>query len=510
MGMEYPSMTHIGAEILPEFDGPYDVIEVDYDPGDFGQDECGVAAISLTEPSTALPHMIYGGLYEVQHRGQQSAGIAVADSSGRIHEIRNPGLVPQALPTSDLYRLPTSRYGTGHVRYGTVPGLADDYETAQRAAMPAVSETAAGTVIALSLNGNITNSDELGAKFRVDPDTCVTDGFLVTDCIAAAHTRGAELSDTVAEVLQHAEGAFSITVIGEDQLIGIRDPYGFRPLMYGTFEDDLRGSAFSSESHAFDAMGAAFRREVQRGEMVVCRDGDQVESSFPFGKRPDKLCAMELVYLYGPHGELKGRSVYMVRREMGKILADEEPVDADIVIGVPHSGIPAGEGFAARSGISYTQGVLSNRYSGRTFITPDDSPDQAVRQNAVSKKLTVIMPVVHGRRVVIVDDSIVRGNTTKRLVKALDRKGAAEIHVRSSSPRIKHPCYYGIAMPTPEELLANRFKMKGILKYLEKATSVGYLSIEGLGEATNATGKLCLACMDGNYPTPVPYPELRN
>lgn len=490
-----------GFEALPVQDESWIEIEVPYD--DIGQDNCGTAAVALTEQSELIKDMLYNGIYRVQHRGQEAAGIAVIDSDGRIQEVRGVGLVPQALPQAELQALPPGRFAVAHTRYGTIPGLPSDDETALQAAMPAVFETNIGSEIALGLNGNITNPGQLGEKFGVDPDEHITDGFVLAACIAAARRDNTALWETTAEVLEQAEGAYAITLAGEDQVIGMRDPYGFRPLMLGSFGGDVEGFGLISESHAFEPMGAEFRRELARGEMIVCNSDGKLESKFPFSKRPDSLCAMELIYLYGPQGELKGRNVYMVRKELGKMLAEQSPVDADVVIGVPDSGIPASIGYAHRLGLPRVEGVLRDKYAGsRNFITPG----QQAREGGIQKKLIVVPPEVYGRRVVVVDDSIVRGTTTKSLIEALRRRGAKEVHLRSSAPKIKYPCFYGMDFPTEEELVANRYDTnEAIAEYLN-ADSVAFLSIEGLHAGTNAAGKLCLACMNSNYPTRVPYP----
>jgi amidophosphoribosyltransferase len=462
-------------------------------------EECGVVGIVRSSEDSSIAQMVAAGLQTLQHRGQESAGVAVWRDGEVPMIIKDLGLVTEVLGGNNLHGLPAGQLAIGHVRYGTVAVTDDEQKFA--AAQPTEETAEDGHKVLLAHNGDFVNVDDVCNLFGVNPTEQITDSYAITACIAVERANTKTLAQAVVNVLKHVEGAFSLTIMSEGQLIAVRDPHGFRPLMLGTYPDN-DGYAFASESHTLESMGAEYRREVARGEMIVCDQEGYLESTFPFDKKPSRLCAFEYVYFSAPHGRIEGRSVHMTRKNMGEQLAREQPVEADVIIGVPDSGIPASEGFSQVSNIPRVTALIKNRYlSKRTFITPG----QEARTQAVKKKFDVIGPEVYGRRVVLVDDSIVHGTTMQNLVKAMRNSGATEVHLRLSSAPYKWPCFYGMNTGDPLKLIANTNPTNDELRAYFNADSVGYLSVAGLRmAAADAAGKLCTACMDGNYPTEIP------
>lgn len=461
-------------------------------PGEKGpQDACGV--FGVWAPGEEVAKLAYYGLYALQHRGQEAAGIAV--SNGRqILVYKDMGLVAQVFDESSLSSL-KGEIAVGHCRYSTTGG--STWENAQ----PTLGATAAGTV-ALAHNGNLINSHELrdlvaerygeeagGELARGN----TTDTALVTALLAGDpdHT----LEATALEVLPQLKGAFSLAFMDENTLYGARDPRGIRPLVLGRLD---RGWVVASETAALDIVGAALVREVEPGELVVI-DENGLRST-RFAPAQPTGCVFEYVYLARPDTTISGRVVHTARVEMGRRLAREHPVDADLVIPVPESGTPAAVGYAAESGIRYGQGLVKNAYVGRTFI----QPSQTIRQLGIRLKLNPLREVIRGQRLVVVDDSIVRGNTQRALIRMLREAGAAEVHVRISSAPVTWPCFYGIDFATRAELIATGLGVEEVRASIG-ADSLGYISLDSMVEATaQPRSALCLACFTGEYPVPLP------
>ncbi len=461
-------------------------------PGEKGpQDACGVFGVYA--PGEEVAKLTYFGLYALQHRGQESAGIATSNGE-QLLVYKDMGLVSQVFDESALSGL-QGHLAIGHTRYSTTG--ASTWENAQ----PTLGPTAGGTV-ALGHNGNLTNTAELvdlvaerhGARRRGElARGNTTDTALITALLAgdADHT----LEDTAREVLPRLRGAFCLVFIDEHALYAARDPHGVRPLVLGRLE---RGWVVASETAALDIVGAAFVREVEPGELIVI-DADGLRSS-RFADPTPTGCVFEYVYLARPDTSIAGRSVNAARVAMGRTLAQEHPVEADLVIPVPESGTPAAVGYAAESGIRFAQGLTKNAYVGRTFI----QPSQTLRQLGIRLKLNPLREVIRGQRLIVVDDSIVRGNTQRALVRMLREAGAAEVHVRISAPPVTWPCFYGIDFATRSELIANGLDAAAIGRSLG-ADSLGYLSLDGMVAATEQpAANLCTACFTGRYPIPLP------
>ena len=455
--------------------------------GDRFRDSCGVFGIFA--PGRDVARLTYFGLYALQHRGQESAGIAVSDG-GQVTVIKDVGLVSQVFNEQMLTSL-SGQHAIGHVRYSTTG--ASHWRNSQ----PLVRHRNGG-VIALGHNGNLVNTDALreelmaqGVKFAGGSDTEVITALI-------AHESDGDLMGAVRTAVSKIRGAFSATVLSGDAVAGFRDPYGVRPLCLGDLEGD---PVIASETAALDIIGARFVREIQPGEIVMV-DGEhglRSERVALPGARP-ALCIFEFIYFARPDSVIAGRTLHVVRQEMGRHLALEAPVEADLVVPVPDTGIPAAIGYSAASGIPYTEGLIKNRYVYRTFI----QPDQEMRQRGIRMKLNPLADVIRGKRLVVVDDSIVRGNTTGQLVQMLFAAGAKEVHLRISSPPIKWPCFYGIDMATRAELIAASKSVEEIRAHVG-ATSLHYLTLEGLQESTGLPrDRFCRACFDGDYPIPVP------
>jgi amidophosphoribosyltransferase len=445
---------------------------------------CGVFGIRA--PDRDVARLTSFALHALQHRGQESAGIAVSDR-GRLTVLRELGLVTQAFTEERLHGL-RGGLAIGHTRYSTTGS--SHWQNAQ----PLLQHGRAHTV-ALGHNGNLVNAGELreeleaaGVRLASTSDTELIAALIGSDA--------APLEDAVAAAMTRLEGAFSVTALAEGKLLAFRDPHGFRPLCLGRLGDDW---VVASETCALDLLGARFEREVEPGELVVI-DEDGLRSVQAVAPADEgALCIFEFFYLARPDSRLEDVEVHGARVRMGERLAAEAPVDADLVLPIPDSGTPAAIGFARASGIPFSEGLIKNRYVGRTFI----QPDQGLRQQGVRLKFNPLDELA-GKRVVVVDDSIVRGNTTQQLVAMLFDTGATEVHVRISSPPIVGPCFYGIDFADESELIAAGRTVEEIRRHIG-ATSLAYLSLEGLQEATlRPTSSLCRACLTGEYPTRIP------
>ena len=444
------------------------------------RDHCGVFGI-YGHPEAA--NLTYLGLYALQHRGQESAGIASTDGS-RLHFHRGMGLVADAFTEEELKTLP-GEAAIGHVRYSTAG------ETHIKNAQPFIVEYSLGS-IAVAHNGNLTNAgvikDELeayGSIFQSDMDTEVIVHLIASD-------RRSSFLDRLVYALGRVKGAYSLLFLREKEMVAARDPNGFRPLLLGRLKDAW---VVASESCAFDLIEAKYVREIEPGEMVVINERG-LSSLRPFEKSLPTPCIFEFIYFARPDSFIFGANVYQTRKNMGRNLAREHPVDADVVIPVPDSGVPAAVGYAEESGIPFEKGLVRNHYVGRTFIEPKES----IRHFGVKIKLNPIREIIEGKRVVVVDDSIVRGTTSRKIIKMVRNAGAREIHVRISSPPTVAPCFYGIDTPTKEELIASAHTVEEINSFLTSDT-LGYLSIEGLHKAVaDAGGSFCVACFTNEYP----------
>jgi amidophosphoribosyltransferase len=477
---------------VPPVDGQHDPAPDDIPLEQGPKDACGV--FGVWAPDEDVAKLSYYGLYALQHRGQEAAGIAVSDGTN-ITVFKNLGLVSQVFDEAMLATL-TGDLAIGHTRYSTTGSCT--WENAQPSFK---SMEGRGSGIALGHNGNLTNTYEL-ASFamslldgrRVDDGMgATTDSDLVTTLLAA--DPDISIEEAAVRVLPHLQGAFSFVFMDEHTLYAARDRHGVRPLVLGRLD---RGWVVASETAALDIVGARFVRDVDPGEILAIDQGG-VRSS-RFAEAEPRGCLFEYVYLARPDTAIAGRSVHETRVEVGRQLAREAPVEADLVIPVPESGGPAAIGYAEASGIPYGEGLVKNRYVGRTFI----QPSQTIRQLGIRLKLNPLRDVLRGKRIVVVDDSIVRGNTQRALVRMLRESGAAEVHIRISSPPVKWPCFYGIDFATRAELIASGLAVEEIRAQIG-ADTLAYVSLEGLVKATTIDGsKFCRACFDGNYPIPIP------
>ncbi|SDS99236.1 amidophosphoribosyltransferase [Nocardioides scoriae] len=471
----------------------------DLDPQDRGpQDACGV--FGVWAPGEDVAKLTYFGLYALQHRGQESAGIAVSNSR-QILVYKDMGLVSQVFDESTLEAL-KGHLAVGHSRYSTTG--ASTWHNAQ----PTFRPTEDGS-IALAHNGNLTNTRELQQLVSELPgdrgeleigsrrlETSTNDTSLVTALLA--HHPDTSLEERAAELLPKLKGAYSFVWMDEGTLYAARDPQGIRPLVLGRLE---RGWVVASETAALDIVGASYIREIEPGEMVAV--DEQGLRTRRFAEAAPKGCLFEFVYLARPDTLISGQRIHSVRVEIGRRLARDFPTDADLVIPVPESGTPAAIGYAEESGIPYGTGLVKNSYVGRTFI----QPSQTIRQLGIRLKLNPLRDVIEGKRLVVVDDSIVRGNTQRALVRMLREAGAREVHVRIASPPVKWPCFYGIDFATRAELIANGLSSDEICSSIG-ADSLGYIALDQLIEATTVPADdLCRACFDGVYPVKLPEPE---
>ena len=446
------------------------------------KEECGL--LGVWTPGEEVARLIYFGLFAQQHRGQESAGMAVSDGE-HLLVFKELGLVSQVFTEATLATL-QGELGIGHVRYSTTGSTT--WENAQPA-----FKTDGHRSLALGHNGNLVNTLEL-AERTGRGGGATTDSDLVATLLA--RHRGDGLGDALLEILPTLEGAFSLVLMDERSLFAARDPHGLRPLSIGRLPN---GFVVASETCALDIVGAVFVRDVEPGELV--RIDDRGLETMRFAESTaSALCVFEYVYLARADSRLRGRTVYEVRRELGRLLAAEAPADADLVIPVPDTGHSAAQGYAEASGVPYGEGLMKNRYVGRTFI----QPSQALRERGVKLKLNPVPDAIRGKRLVVIDDSIVRGTTTRQLVQALREAGAAELHARITCPPIRWPCFYGIDMSTRAELIASDLAVEEIRRYVG-ADSLGYLSLEGMIAATGQPkDSLCRACFDGEYPIPIP------
>lgn len=452
-------------------------------------ESCGV--VGVYAPGQNVAQIAFYGLFALQHRGQESAGIATATGK-RIYNHTAMGLVSQAFRESDLDRL-EGHIAIGHTRYSTTGS------THIQNAQPILARSASGEAeseLALAHNGNVINAQDLrrelsewGCPFVATSDTEVIAQLL-------ANAPGADWPEKIGYMMRRLQGAYSLTVLTKDSLMGIRDPRGVRPLCIGKLNG---GWVIASESCALDHLGAQYLREVEPGETVII--DERGLTSIPYrGELPNPApCVFEYIYFARPDSLLSGKLTYLTRQTMGRQLAKEHPVDADMVIGIPDSATAAAVGYAQESGIPYSEGLVKNRYVGRTFI----EPDQRFRELGVRMKFNPLPEVIRGKRVIIVDDSIVRGTTTPQVVSMIRKAGATEIHMRVCAPPIRFPCHFGVDMATTRELLAANMNEEEIRVFIG-ADTLGYLSIDGLLSSVGGSeSTFCAACFTGKYPIPV-------
>lgn len=457
------------------------------EPIDKPQESCGV--VGIYAPTEEVSKLTYYALFALQHRGQESAGIAVSEGEN-ILVYKEMGLVAQVFDEHTLNVL-TGKLAIGHVRYSTTGS--SRWENAQP-----IHRGSGGLEVALAHNGNLVNTLDLLAHIDLSdgrplPGSATTDSDLIVELIVRSGKPTVE--EGILDTLPKLKGAFSLVMMDEKRIFGVRDPHGLRPLVLGRLAD---GYALASETCALDTIGATFLREIEPGEMVVIDDSGV--TSHRYAPATPNLCVFEFVYFARPDSNLFGKNVQKTRFAMGRRLAEEAPVEADLVMPVPDSGRGAAAGFAAASGIPYTDGFVKNSYVGRTFI----QPSQTIRKQGIATKLNPIKEIIEGKRLVVVDDSIVRGNTTRQIVRMLRNAGANQVHVRISSPPIHDPCFYGIDTANKDELIAASKTVEEIRQHIE-ADSLAYLSEEGMLAATEVESeKFCTACFSSQYPIPVP------
>ena len=458
-------------------------------------EECGVFGVMSTKREN-VAGIAYYGLYALQHRGQESCGIVVNDD-GLFSSHKDLGLVSEVFHSEVLSRFPKGTMAVGHVRYGTTGG------TNRTNCQPIEVNHQKGRM-ALAHNGNLSNAAKLrnelelsGAIFHTTSDT-ETIAYIVT----RERLKLPSIEDALSSAMNILEGAYSLVLMSPQKLICARDPYGFRPLCYGKTQDGMY--VIASESCALKAVGAEFIRDVEPGEIIVFSKNGIVSRKEHCDSKKKKLCIFEYIYFARPDSEIDGVSVHLSRIEAGKILAREHPADADVVVGVPDSGLDAALGFSRQSGIPYGIGLIKNKYIGRTFI----SPGQSTRLDQVKIKLSAVEESVKGKKVVLIDDSIVRGTTCGRIVNLLREAGAEEIHMRISSPPFLNPCYYGTDIDTRENLIACNHSVEDIAKIIG-ADTLGYLPVSQLSLLTGNCD-YCSACFNGDYPTEIPTDICKN
>ncbi len=472
-------------------DLPSHPFDIDAD-SDKLREECGVfGVVGVTEAS----NFIALGLHALQHRGQEAGGIVTYDETSGFNQARRMGLVRDNFTSADMMAMLPGEVGIGHVRYSTAGHKG---QTAIRDVQPFFGEFSMGGA-AIAHNGNITNAIALrkelierGSIFQSSSDS---------ECIIhlMARSMGRTIPDRMEEALRKVEGAFSVVAMTRSKLIGCRDPLGVRPLVLGKLGD---GWVLASETCALDIVGADLIREIEPGEMVVISAETGVQSHFPFRRAKSRFCIFEHVYFSRPDSILGGRSVYETREAIGRELAKESPVDADLVCPVPDSGTPAAIGFSLESGIPYAMGIIRNQYMGRTFIEPSEQ----IRNMGVRLKLNVNRALIRGKRVILVDDSVVRGTTSQKIKEMILEAGAAEVHFRIASPPTQWPCFYGVDTPEREKLLAARMTEDEMRDHLG-VDSLKFISIDGLYRAVGQSGgrdakspQYCDACFTGEYP----------
>jgi len=462
---------------------------MDIKGADSFRDECGVFGVYGHREAANL---VYLGLYALQHRGQEGAGIVSSDGS-TLYSEKGLGLVSDIFNEDRIKNL-KGHYAIGHNRYSTT-GASNQLKNVQ----PLLFNYSLGG-LAVSHNGNLTNysilKDELEAYGSIFFTS--SDSELIIHLIAQSQMQ--TLRERAVDALSNVQGAYSLIMMNEREMIGVRDPFGFRPLCLGRLDGAY---VLSSETCALDLIEAEYIRDIEPGEMVIITE-EGIESTHPFKNRRTHFCVFEYIYFARPDSYVFGENVNYIRKKFGRALAKENPVDADLVIPVPDSGVPAAIGYSRESGIPMDMALIRNHYVGRTFI----EPKQSIRHFGVKIKLNPVRRIIEGKRVVLVDDSIVRGTTSRKLVKMVRAAGAKEVHMRISSPPTTHPCYYGIDTPTRKELIAASHSVEEIGKYIT-ADSIGYLTIKGMLDVIkDSNDKFCLACFTGNYPIKFPRDKL--
>ncbi len=474
---------------------PNDSLELHSDSADHQrpdkpEEACGVFGVYA--PGEDVAKLTYFGLYALQHRGQESAGIATFEGD-HVHLHKDMGLVSQVFNETLLTEL-TGHIAVGHTRYSTTGS------SRVVNAQPAVVNTRLGS-LALAHNGNLVNTADLRAELvRRECDfLTTTDSEMIAIAIGSEVNRGKDWLEAALSAFNLCQGAYSLVIGTPVGLMGARDPNGIRPLVIGTLPSNPQRYVLASETCGLDIIGAEYLRDVEPGELVwITEEG---MASFHWSPKPArKLCVFEMIYFARPDSVMGGESLYSYRMEIGRVLARESVVEADIVIGVPDSGIPAAIGFSQQSGIPFAEGLIKNRYVGRTFI----QPTQSMRESGIRMKLNPLRDVLEGKRVIIVDDSIVRGTTSRKIVKALRDAGATEVHMRISSPPVTHPCFYGIDTDSQEQLIAATKSVEEIQEQIGVDT-LAYLSWEGMLKATREDpNTFCSACFTGDYPVDIP------
>jgi amidophosphoribosyltransferase len=455
------------------------------DDDDHFHDECGVFGI-YGHPEAA--NMAYLGLHALQHRGQESAGIVTSDGE-QLRAHRAMGLVQDAFTQEQLAKLP-GRIAIGHVRYSTAGG------SYIKNAQPIAVDYARGS-LAVCHNGNLTNAEELRTELEERGSIFVSDTDTEVFVHLVAVSKEIAVEDRIADALSRVKGAYSLLFLTEQAIVAMRDPMGIRPLCLGSLAGDGRDAyVLASEPVAFDLIGATYVRDVEPGEMIIV-DASGLRSARPLAAAPPRMCSFEYVYFARPDSQLGGKSVYEVRKALGRTLAREHPIEADVIVPVPDSGVPAAIGYAAERNLPFEMGLIRSHYVGRTFI----EPQQNIRHFGVRLKLSTVEPVLRGKRVVVIDDSIVRGTTSRKIVRMIRDAGAREVHMRIASPPTEWPCYYGIDTPTRRELIASSHSVDEIARYVT-ADSLAYLSLEGMLAAVGSADTMCHACFSGQYAIP--------
>lgn len=453
------------------------------------EEACGVIAIYA--PGQDVARAAYFGLHALQHRGQESAGIAVGDGE-TVTVIKDLGLVSSVFKASDLDSL-TGDLAIGHTRYSTT-GASDAWDNAQ----PHLSAIG-NQVIALAHNGNLVNTTEVRDLLRPERIRfrSTTDSEVIATLVGHYTQIHSHIREGIRETMSLIRGAYAVVLATEDAIYAFRDPYGIRPLALGRI--DGKGWCVASETCGLDIIGATYERDVAPGEVIkISAAGLESEQAVPAEK--PSLCMFEFIYFARPDSVMYDCTLYEARHRMGELLAAEAPAAADLVIGVPDSGVPAAVGYALGSGIPFGEGLVKNRYVGRTFI----SPSQELRQQGIRLKLNPLRHVIEGKRLIVTDDSIVRGNTSRKLVQLLRDSGAAEVHMRITSPPVRWPCFYGIDTDTQGQLIASEHDIEAIREYIG-ADSLAYLSLEAMVASTGAPAdRFCLACLNGDYPVGIP------
>ncbi len=470
-------------------DGRRPIAAMQADDDDHFHDQCGVFAVY---GHSEAANIAYLGLHALQHRGQESAGIVTSDGE-QLYAHRAMGLVQDAFSAEQLGKLP-GRIAIGHVRYSTAGG------SFLRNAQPFAVDYAQGS-LAVCHNGNLTNADDV--RTELESQGSIFSSTSDTEVLVHLVARSKEIAieDRIVDALSKVNGAYSLLFLAQDTIVAVRDPRGLRPLCIGILPSRKDAHVIASEPIAFDLIGAEYVRDVEPGELVVI-DGSGMRSIRLPVKATPQACIFEYVYFARPDSHLGGRSVYEVRKELGRRLARECPAEADVVIPVPDSGVPSAIGYAGERKIPFEMGLVRSHYVGRTFIEPQDS----IRHFGVRLKLNPVESAIRGKRVVVIDDSIVRGTTSRKIIKMVRDAGAREVHLRISSPPTQWPCYYGIDTPTRRELIASSHSIEEIARYVT-ADTLGYLSLEGMvaavsNDAKDAASHYCHACFSGQYAIP--------